>query len=68
MPEPFLRVHPLCRERNSRNRRIRAKTAFKRIPTVRKTNLKGQLRVDLTGSPQRLAMTGIALSGRLEAP
>src|SRR4029077_20437428 len=44
MPEPILRVHPLCRERNSRNRRIRAKTAFKRIPTVRRTNLKGQLR------------------------
>jgi hypothetical protein len=50
MPEPLLRVHPLFRDRNSRNRRLQRRTAFSRFPPVHRADLEGQQRVELTRS------------------
>ena len=47
---------PKTRVGNRRNLRLQPKSAFLRFPAVRRADLKGQQRVDLTHSPRRRRM------------
>jgi hypothetical protein len=50
---------PKTKVGNLRNQRLQPKSAFLRFPAVRRADLKGQQRVELSLSTRRRAMTAI---------